>query len=142
MMRKFFKTFLVSLLMMSTFTANAQETYDWSKVMNAIIQVESEGNPNVVSKDCVGILQIRPILVADCNEYLKMKGSKKRFTLADRKSAEKSKEMFILYQKRYNPTNNTEKAIRLWNGGCGYSVVKTEKYYRKVMKHYNNSGGN
>ena len=127
---------------MSTFTANAQETYDWSKVMNAIIQVESEGNPNVVSKDCVGILQIRPILVADCNEYLKMKGSKKRFTLADRKSAEKSKEMFILYQKRYNPTNNTEKAIRLWNGGCGYSVVKTEKYYRKVMKHYNNSGGN
>lgn len=141
-MRKFFKTFLVSLLMMSTFTANAQETYDWSKVMNAIIQVESEGNPNVVSKDCVGILQIRPILVADCNEYLKMKGSKKRFTLADRKSAEKSKEMFILYQKRYNPTNNTEKAIRLWNGGCGYSVVKTEKYYRKVMKHYNNSGGN
>ena len=128
--------------MMSTFTANAQETYDWSKVMNAIIQVESEGNPNVVSKDCVDILQIRPILVADCNEYLKMKGSKKRFTLADRKSAEKSKEMFILYQKRYNPTNNTEKAIRLWNGGCGYSVVKTEKYYRKVMKHYNNSGGN
>ena len=52
----------------------------------------------------------------------------------------KSKEMFILYQKRYNPTNNIEKAIRLWNGGCGYSKAKTENYYRKVMKYYN--GGN
>jgi predicted GH43/DUF377 family glycosyl hydrolase len=45
--------------------------------------------------------------------------------------------MFILYQKRYNPTNNIEKAIRLWNGGCEYSKAKTEKYYRKVMKYYN-----
>lgn len=143
MMRKTKKFILTCLISILTLNINAQEkseSYDWTNVINAISKVESNGNPNAVSKDCVGLLQIRPLLVADCNEYLKMKGSKKRFTLADRKSAEKSKEMFILYQKRYNPTNNVEKAIRLWNGGCGYSVAKTENYYRKVMKHY--KGGN
>ena len=118
-------------------TASAQgESYDWSKVINAIVKVESRGNASAKSKDCVGILQIRPILVAVCTEYLPMKGKKKRYTLADRLSPQKSKEMFILYQKRYNPTNNVEKAIRLWNGGCGYSVTKTEIYFQKVMKYY------
>ena len=118
-------------------TANAQEkkAYDWTRVINAIIQVESKGNAKAVSKDCVGVMQIRPILVRDVNEYLKMKGSSKRYTLNDRFSPEKSKEMFILYQKRYNPTNNEEKAIRLWNGGSKYSVTKTERYYRKVLSH-------
>ena len=122
-------------------TASAQnESYDWTKVMDAIIKVESKGNASAKSKDCVGVLQIRPILVQDVNEYLQRKKSKKHYSLKDRFNPTKSKEMFILYQKRYNPTNDIEKAIRLWNGGCGYSVVKTEKYYQKVMKHYN--GGN
>ena len=120
--------------------AQNEKSYDWSKVIDAISKVESKGNPNARSKDCVGILQIRPILVADCNEYLRIKGSKKRFTLNDRYSVEKSKEMFVLYQKRYNPSNNVEKAIRLWNGGCGYSVAKTQGYLNKVMKYY--KGGN
>ena len=39
-----------------------------------------------------------------------------------------------------HPKNNIEKAIRLWNGGCGYSKAKTENYYRKTLKYYN--GGN
>lgn len=118
--------------------ANAQEEkkeYDWTRVINAIMQVESGGNAKAVSKDCVGAMQIRPVLVRDINEYLKIKGSSKRYTLNDRFSIEKSKEMFILYQKRYNPTNNEEKAIRLWNGGSRYSVAKTEKYYRRVLSH-------
>ena len=139
MMRKLFNLFLACALMlpMSMSAQKKNESYDWSKVIDAISKVESKGNPSATSKDCVGILQIRPILVADCNEYLKMKGSKKRFTLKDRFSVEKSKEMFILYQKRYNPSNNVEKAIRLWNGGCGYSVEKTNGYLSKVMKYYN-----
>ena len=115
---------------------NAQtEKFDWNPVMDAIIQVESRGNAKAVSKDCVGVLQIRPVLVRDVNEYLKIKGKNKRFTLNDRFNVEKSKEMFVLYQKRYNPTNNIEKAIRLWNGGTGYSVKKTEKYYNRVKAH-------
>lgn len=142
MMRKAKKLILTCLMSILVLTASAQTSqgYDWSKIMNAIIQVESRGNPSAVSKDCVGILQIRPILVADVNEYLKMKGSNKRFKLSDRLNVEKSKEMFVIYQKRYNPTNDIEKAIRLWNGGCGYSKAKTENYYRKTLKYYN--GGN
>lgn len=138
MMRKIKKLFLTCLMSVFVLAANAQEEkkeYDWTRVINAIIQVESKGNAKAVSKDCVGVMQIRPLLVRDVNEYLKMKGSSKRYTLNDRFSPEKSKEMFILYQKRYNPTNNVEKAIRLWNGGSRYSVAKTERYYRKVLSH-------
>ena len=117
------------------YSQTEKEVEKWERVMNAIIAVESEGNTKAQSKDCVGVLQIRPILVHDVNEYLKIKKSNKRFTLNDRFSVSKSKEMFVLCQERYNPTNNVEKAIRLWNGGCGYSLSKTEKYYRKVLAH-------
>lgn len=118
------------------YSQTKKEVENWERLINAISKVESGGDSNAKSKDCVGILQIRPILVRDCNEYLKMKGSDKRYTLKDRYSVEKSKEMFTLYQKRYNPSGNIEKAIRLWNGGCGYSIEKTNAYYKKVMKHY------
>ena len=38
--------------------AQANKPYDWSKVMNAIIQIESGGNPKAYNPngDCVGIL--------------------------------------------------------------------------------------
>ena len=108
--------------------------FNWNPVMDAIIQVESEGNPNAVSGNSVGVMQITPILVKDCNDILKKKKSNKRFTLADRYSVAKSKEMFLLIQSHYNPTNNIEKAIRLWNGGNNYSVRATNSYYKKVMR--------
>jgi soluble lytic murein transglycosylase-like protein len=139
-MRQKIKTILVAIAIIMViptmaYSQTEKEVKKWERVMNAIIQVESEGNPKAKSKDCVGVLQIRPILVHDANEYLKIKKNNKRFTLNDRLSVSKSKEMFILYQKRYNPTNDIEKAIRLWNGGYGYSVAKTEKSYRKVLAH-------
>ena len=115
-------------------SVNAKKSgFDWDPVMDAIIQVESEGNPNAVSGKSVGVMQITPILVEDCNNILKRKKSKKRFTLSDRYSVKKSKEMFLLIQSYYNPTNSIEKAIRSWNGGVRYSVRATNRYYRKVM---------
>ena len=107
--------------------------FNWNPVMDAIIQVESEGNPRAVSGNSVGVMQITPILVEDCNQILKRQKSKKRYTLADRYSVEKSKEMFLLIQKYYNPTNSIEKAIRSWNGGVNYSVRATNRYFQKVM---------
>ena len=107
--------------------------FNWNPVMDAIIQVESEGNPKAVSGNSVGAMQITPILVKDCNEILKKQKSKKQYTMADRYSVTKSKEMFLIIQKYYNPENNIEKAIRLWNGGIKYSVRATNRYYRKVM---------
>ena len=107
--------------------------YDWNPVMEAIIHVESRGDAKAVSGNSCGAMQITPILVRECNNILKKRKSKKRFTLQDRFSVQKSKEMFLLYQSHYNPTNNVEKAIRSWNGGNNYSVKRTHSYYKKVM---------
>ena len=123
-------------VMMAAATASARTmkalSFDWNPVMDAIIQVESEGNPKAVSGNSAGAMQITPILVEDCNDILKKMKSKKRYTLADRFSVAKSKEMFLLIQMYYNPTNDIEKAIRIWNGGIHYSVRATNRYYRKV----------
>ena len=107
--------------------------YDWNPVMEAIIHVESRGDAKAVSGNSCGAMQITPILVRECNNILKKRKSKKRFTMQDRFSVQKSKEMFLLYQSYFNPKNNVEKAIRSWNGGMNYSVNRTQRYYNKVM---------
>ena len=91
----------LSFLSLIPITASAVTTedessasFDWSPVMEAIIQVESEGNERAVSGNSVGVMQITPILVKECNQILKAKKSEKRFTMDDRYSVEKSKEMF------------------------------------------------
>ena len=110
------------------------EQFDWSAVMKAIILVESEGNPRAVSGNSVGVMQITPILVQECNDILKARGSKKRYSLADRYDVGKSKEMFLLIQSQHNKSNDVEKAIRIWNGGPRYSVRATNRYYKKVLQ--------
>ena len=120
-------------------SVGAQEKkFDWSRVIDAIAKVESKGNPKAHNPigDCAGILQITPGLVKQCNTWLKVKKSKKRYTLRDRYNVSKSKEMFEMYQHYLNPSNDVEKAIRIWNGGPGYSVSKTNGYLKKVMKYY------
>lgn len=110
------------------------ENFDWEPVIKAIVQVESEGNTRAVKGNSCGAMQITPILVAECNNILKKRNSKKRYTLRDRFSLEKSKEMFLLMQSQFNPLNDIEKAIRSWNGGNKYSVKRTQRYFEKVMK--------
>ena len=110
------------------------ENFDWEPVIKAIVQVESEGNTRAVKGNSCGAMQITPILVAECNNILKKRKSKKRYTLRDRFSLEKSKEMVLLMQSHFNPLNDIEKAIRSWNGGNKYSVRRTQRYFEKVMK--------
>ena len=132
------------MILFSVMTMNAQKNsiqYDWTRVINAVAQVESGGDPNAVnSAGCVGLLQITKICVRQCNIWLEQDKSKKRYTYADRLDPEKSKEMFILTQKHLNPKNDIEHAIRLWNGGPQYKKASTEDYYRKVMRVYNKAG--
>ena len=131
--------FILCLMTLSTQLAAAKgsksttSAYDWNPVMDAIIHVESRGDAKAVSGNSCGVMQITPILVKECNNILKKRKSKKRFTLKDRFSVEKSKEMFLLIQSYFNPANNVEKAIRSWNGGMNYSVKRTQRYYNKVM---------
>ena len=135
------KIVLVLLFMclpFAAFAAGDEPTttdFDWSPVMDAIIQVESEGNSRAVRGNSVGAMQITPILVAECNNILKQRKSKKRYSLKDRFNIAKSKEMFLLMQSFYNVENNIEKAIRSWNGGLRYSIRGTQRYYNKVMSH-------
>lgn len=109
--------------------------FDWNPVIDAIIEVESEGNAKAVDKSgkSCGILQITPILVEECNRILSLKKSSKRYTMNDRFSVKKSKEMFLLFQSFYNPKNSVELAIRSWNGGMNYTLKGTQKYFEKVM---------
>ena len=109
--------------------------FDWNPIMNAIIQVESEGNAQAVDKSgkSCGIMQITPILVKECNRILELRKSSKRYTMGDRFSESKSKEMFLLYQSFYNPQHDVEKAIRTWNGGINYTKRGTQKYFEKVV---------
>lgn len=115
-------------------SGNSNSSFNWEPVISAIIQVESNGNVNAHSGNSVGAMQITPILVADCNQILRNRNQKMRYKLSDRFSLSKSKEMFLLIQSRYNPLNNIEKAIRLWNGGVNYSIRRTQRYYEKVTK--------
>ena len=49
-----------------------KDGFDWEPVMNAIIQIESKGNPAAVNGPYVGVLQISPVLVKECNNILKV----------------------------------------------------------------------
>lgn len=113
--------------------SDSDSDFDWKPVVNAIMKVESNGNPNAVSGASVGALQITPLLVAECNNILRARKSKKRYKLKDRLNVAKSIEMFLLIQSFYNPKNSIEKAIRSWNGGIHYSIRRTQQYYNKVM---------
>ena len=109
--------------------------FDWNPVINAIIEVESAGNAKAVDKSgkSCGVLQITPVLVNECNRILKLRKSSKRYTMDDRFSAKKSKEMFVLFQSFHNVKNDVEFAIRSWNGGVNYTRKATQKYFEKVM---------
>lgn len=136
-MEKLKELFILLLLFFTICPVDAKSTgnsqaRDWNQVIEAIISVESDGNARAVSGNSVGAMQITPIMVEECNNILKSRKSRKRFTLSDRYSVAKSKEMFLLYQSKYNPSNNVERAIRSWNGGNNYSKRYTQRYYERV----------
>jgi len=102
---------------------------DWEMLIEALIQVESEGNPFAVGKtNDLGILQITPIYVREVNRILK----EDIYFLEHRTDIEKSIEMFEIYQAYYNPNKNIKKAIKLHNPGAG------QWYTDKVMYVFNN----
>ncbi len=102
--------------------------YDWELFTKALIWVESKGDSKAVGKnDDVGVLQITPILLRDCNRILEMEV----FTLEDRLDSLKSVEMFNIIQDHYNPQHDYHLALKIWNSGAPLS------YHRKVMDRFN-----
>jgi soluble lytic murein transglycosylase-like protein len=101
------------------------------KLVDAIIHVESRGDPEAVNarEDAVGVLQIRPVMVRDVNRII----GREEFTLADRLDEAQSRRMFWVYSNHYSPGAGRETLARRWNGGPrGDSKKSTLPYWRKV----------
>lgn len=118
----------LDLTILSSFS---EEELYWKDVIHAIAKTESRLDSTIVSPcgSFVGYLQISKIMVRDCNQ----RAGYQKFTYDDRFSKEKSIDIFCDVQKHYNPERDKEKAIRLWNGGIGFSISGTESYYQKVL---------
>ena len=107
---------------------NFRDSLNWDTFTKALIWVESKGDSKAIgSKNDVGVLQITPILVEDCNRIIKYEA----FTLEDRLDSLKSVEMFNIIQDHYNPQHDYHWALKLWNSGAPLS------YHRKVMDKFN-----
>ena len=101
---------------------------DWDTFTEALIWVESKGEEKAVGKkDDIGVLQITPILLRDCNRIV----GYEKYYLNDRYDRDKSIEMFNIIQDHYNPQHDFHWALKLWNSGAPLS------YHRKVMDKYN-----
>lgn len=98
---------------------------DWSKMVSALIQVESKGKADAVNQTsgATGILQLMPIYVAEANRI-----SGRNYTLEDRYDPAKSIEMFEIVQGHHNPGRDIERAIRKHNPTAG------DWYYKRVIK--------
>jgi hypothetical protein len=112
-------------------------------LLEALIQVESRGDENAVgdkhlSRPSVGVLQLRPIMVREVNRILKKHKVKKKYTLEDRYSKEKSIEMFYIWQSFHHLNDSDEVIARCWNGGPrGWKRNSTLHYWDKVQSEIN-----
>jgi hypothetical protein len=95
----------------------------WQDLINAIAFVESTNNPKAKNGQSVGLLQITPIYVAECNRIL----GENKYTLADREDSVKSIEMFKIYTQYHSNVQNIEKTIHVHNPRGG------QKYINKVL---------
>lgn len=84
----------------------------WSIFIEALIWVESKGDEKAIgANDDVGVLQIRPIMVAEANRII----GYDKYTLEDRFSREKSIEMWQVVQDYHNPEKDIEEALKWHN---------------------------
>jgi hypothetical protein len=109
-------------------------TYSDTEKLQAIIWVESSDGQNRYNPDelqAVGILQIWPIMVAECNRIV----GYEKYQLSDRNSDKMSIQMFWEYQNYWNPTHNFEKMARFWvSGPDGMQESNSIGYYQNALK--------
>lgn len=136
-------TFLLLLLLLAAQPIKANTAYtamsdsiieDWQPVIDAIVWHESKGNVNARNGRYLGPMQIAPVLVKECNNILRAQGSKVRYTMEDRRSMEKSREMFLIIMKRHNPTNSFEHACRLWKAGLAKTYSRATLHFIEEMR--------
>lgn len=108
----------------------------------AVCEIESCNDPSPVTDpgpaDEVGIAQIRPIMVEDVNRILELRGAVQRYTLSDRGSPQRSREMWDVFQDHYNRGQSVEVKARSWNGGPRYdrraiTRRRSAEYWKKIQ---------
>lgn len=102
---------------------------DKHKLVEAFIQVESEGNNRAVNKvsGATGCLQLIPIQVKEANRLL----GRNKYKLSDRTDRAKSIEIFHLIMRHKNPGYDIHLACKIWNPRGKLS------YHTKVVNKYN-----
>ncbi len=112
-----------------------------------IVVEESRGNPRAwkQDEDAAGIVQIRPICLADVNRIAKARLLPDRFTLADRWDPVKSRRMFDIYlgfwgaewaRKTRRDSVPLSILAAIWNGGpTGPRKATALAYWRRVEGH-------
>ena len=132
---KFLSLVFCFLCLCSSMDAQKANDSEWNDLIWSIAQHESKQNPNARNGQYLGILQISPVLVSECNKIV----GYRKFSNADRANREKSIEMFNTIQGRYNPQRDMNLAVRLW--AVGLSALKNpsagQRAYREIMAIYN-----
>jgi hypothetical protein len=105
------------------------------RLLKAIIQVESGGNPSIINwkEQACGLLQIRDVMLNEVNRILQERGNNTRYTHRDCLDSTKSIKMYWIVMDYHNPSGNVFRGCEVWNGRS----VK-HKYYLKVKKQLNN----
>jgi hypothetical protein len=111
-----------------------------SMYLEAKIYVESRGYPRARDGNQIGILQITPIMIRECNNILKRIGDERRYTVDDRFNPIKSKEIYRIVMEYHNPKFVLFEASCIWNAGrksnslneSVYGIVRI--YHNKIVK--------
>ena len=110
---------------------------DLAPLIEAMIWVESRDNDSAYNKreDAVGCLQIRPIMLRECNRILELQNVEKRYTLQDRWSRTKSVQIFYVVNNYHHENATYEEIARAWNGGPNWAQKGgTKRYWNKVQR--------
>jgi hypothetical protein len=111
---------------------------DLDRLIPALVQVESNGNPRAVGDNgkALGQLQIWSVVVVDVN-----RAHGTRYTHADAFDPAKAEAICRAYlsiyatPRRLGRSPTMEDAARIWNGGPnGHRKSATEKYWHKVAR--------
>ena len=108
---------------------------DWIAFFLAICWQESFFNPNAYNpkEDALGIVQIRPYVIEDCNKFLG-----RHYKLEDRKSVLKSFRIFRDYTTLWCERNNVkisyEHCAKIWNAGPNRKRWKYANRYWESVK--------
>ena len=111
-----------------------------------LAQVESENNPRKIGDNgrAVGVAQIWKCVVDDANRIM----GERKFRYCDRKSVNKSREIFAVYveyygnryQRKTGRQPTAEIWSRIWNGGPeGWQKAGTKDYWLRVSDQFSGS---